>query len=110
MCIAPGASIDDGELNITVVPVKSKFAMITKLLPKVATGDHIKEPGVLYFPARKVEIECSPPGLMDLDGDVFGTTPATFTVCPRSLEILIPARTEKVTAQAQDGSALSNDD
>ena len=90
MCVAPGALMDDGELNVTVFPVKSKFKMITRLLPKLATGEHIKEPGVAYFPAEKVEIYSDPPAILDLDGDVFGTTPATFTVCPGALQVLTP--------------------
>jgi diacylglycerol kinase (ATP) len=90
MRVAPGASTDDGELNITVFPTKSKLRMITGLLPKVATGAHIEEPGVDYFPAKKVEIEGDPPCILDLDGDVFGTTPATFTVCPGALQVLTP--------------------
>jgi len=92
MCVAPGARIDDGELNITVFPLKSKFTMITRLLPRVATGEHIREPGVSYFPAKKVEINSEPPAILDLDGDVFGTTPATFTVCPGAFRVLTPER------------------
>jgi diacylglycerol kinase (ATP) len=90
MCVAPGARPDDGELNITVVPVRSKLRVVTRLLPKIATGEHIEEPGVLYFPAKRVEIECDPPALLDLDGDLFGTTPAVFTVCPGALQVLTP--------------------
>ena len=89
MCIAPGARCDDGELNVTVFPVKSKFRMIT-LLPKVATGEHIKEPGVDYFPAKKIEIDSDRPVVVDLDGDILGTTPVTFTVCPNAMDIITP--------------------
>lgn len=90
MRIAPGASTVDGELNITVMPVKPKLKMILKLLPKVATGEHIHEPGVVYFPAKVIEIESEPPAILDIDGDLFGTTPATFEVCPGALRVLTP--------------------
>ena len=90
MRIAPGARTDDGELNITVFPANSKLRMITSLLPKIASGRHIEEPGVSYFPAERVEIESEPPAILDLDGDIFGTTPATFTVCPGALRVLTP--------------------
>jgi len=86
-----GARLDDGELNITIFPSKSKFRMMTKLLPKVATGAHIKEPGVSYFPGRRVEVDTAPFSILELDGDIFGTTPATFTVCPGVLQVMIPA-------------------
>ncbi len=91
MCVAPGASTDDGELNITIYPANSKFTMISKLFPKVASGDQIKEPGVEYFPVKKVEITSDPPAILDLDGDVFGVTPAKFTICPSALQIMMPA-------------------
>lgn len=88
MRISPGASTEDGELNISVFPVLPRLKMILKLLPKVATGDHINEPGVAYFPAKRIEVESDPPAILDIDGDVFGTTPVTFRVCPGALRVL----------------------
>lgn len=88
MCLAPGARIDDGELNITIIPSKSKLKMITGLLPKISTGAHIDEPGISYFLAKRIEINSDPPAILELDGDVFGTTPATFTVCPGALQVM----------------------
>lgn len=90
MRIAPGARTDDGVVNVTIFPVKSKLKMITKLLPAVATGDHIKEPGVDYFPAKTLEIESEPPAIVELDGDLYGTTPATITVHPGGLQVVTP--------------------
>jgi diacylglycerol kinase (ATP) len=88
MCIGPGARLDDGELNVTVVPSNSKFTVITRLLPKVATGAHVNEPGMSYFPGKRIEIDSDPPAIVELDGDIFGATPATFTVCPRKMQIM----------------------
>ncbi len=89
MCLAPKARIDDGKLDISIFPFsKSKFKIITKFLPKVATGRHINEPGVSYLPGMKIEVESTPPVILDLDGDIFGTTPATFTVCPSVMQVM----------------------
>jgi len=88
MCIAPGARIDDGVLNISIIPSMSKFKMMTKMLPRVATGDHINEPGVSYLTGKKVEISSTPRAVLDLDGDLYGTTPASFTVHPRALKVV----------------------
>jgi diacylglycerol kinase (ATP) len=92
MCLAPGARTDDGELNITIVPSQSKLKMVTKLLPKVATGAHINEPGISYLPGKRIAVDSAPPAILELDGDIFGTTPATFTVCPRALQVISPKR------------------
>jgi diacylglycerol kinase (ATP) len=92
MCLSPGARIHDGKLNITILAPnsKSKIGIVTKLLPKVATGSHVNMPGVSYFPGERIQISSDPPALLELDGDLFGTTPATFTVCPRILRVMTP--------------------
>jgi YegS/Rv2252/BmrU family lipid kinase len=90
MRLSPGARTDDGELNVTVIPAKSRFRMTTRLLPRVASGSHTHEPGVLYFPAREVVVYSERPVPLELDGDLFGTTPATFTICPLSLRVVAP--------------------
>jgi diacylglycerol kinase (ATP) len=95
MRISPGALTDDGELNIIIVPSLSKFKVITKLFSRIATGEHINTPGVSYFPGRRIEVYSNPSAVLDLDGDLFGTTPATFTICPRSLRIICPQITKQ---------------
>lgn len=47
MCIAPGASPDDGELNVSIIPACPKFKMLTRMLPKTALGTHVNEPDVV---------------------------------------------------------------
>jgi len=93
MRLAPGARFDDGELNVSIVPFRSKWDMMVTTLPKVASGAHIHEPGILYFPTEKVDVDSDPPAILDVDGDLFGTTPATFTVCPKAVEVLCPGGT-----------------
>lgn len=90
MCIAPGAKADDGELNVTIMPFKSRPRMMFKLLPKVPTGSHIDEPGVKYFQAKRIEIVSDPQSFLDLDGDILGTTPAVLTIQPQAIEIMTP--------------------
>jgi diacylglycerol kinase family enzyme len=94
MCVAPGARTDDGELNAVIIPSRSKLKMMTKTLPKVASGAHVHEPGVLYFPVKKIEVVSDPPVILDIDGDIFGMTPATFAVCPKAVQVLCPERVE----------------
>lgn len=90
MCIAPGARFDDGELDVSIIPPRSRLDMLTKMLPRVASGAHVNEPGVLYFPAGDLEVLSGPPAILEIDGDLFGTTPATFTVCPKAVQVLCP--------------------
>ena len=46
MCLSPGASTDDGELNVSVFPAQSRLRLMTRLFPKIASGDHVNAPGV----------------------------------------------------------------
>jgi diacylglycerol kinase (ATP) len=64
--------------------------MVMKLMPKIATGEHVNDPSISYFPAMKIKIDSNPSALLELDGDLFGTTPATFTVCPGALQVMTP--------------------
>ncbi|VGO15836.1 Diacylglycerol kinase [Pontiella desulfatans] len=91
MRIAPGARTDDGLLNISIIESLSIFKVITKLFSSIADGTHIDEPEVSYFTGRKIEVHSEPPAPLDLDGELFGTTPATFAVCPRAVEIICSA-------------------
>lgn len=90
MFLAPGASLDDGELNVTIFPNASRVRMELKLMPKVAKGEHVNEPEILYFPSKNIRIDSKPPAVVELDGDLRGMTPAIFTVCPRKMTIITP--------------------
>jgi diacylglycerol kinase family enzyme len=90
MCLSPGARLDDGELNISIFPSQSKLKMVTKLMPKIATGEHVNDASISYFPGRRIAIDSNPSAFLELDGDLFGTTPATFTVCPGALQVMTP--------------------
>jgi diacylglycerol kinase (ATP) len=90
MCLAPGAHFDDGELNVSIIPFQSKLREVATILPKVASGGHVEEPSVMYFPAKGITVKSDPPVVLDVDGDIFGTTPATFAVCPRAVRVLCP--------------------
>ncbi|MBA3034869.1 MAG: diacylglycerol kinase family lipid kinase [Desulfobacterium sp.] len=90
MCLSPGARTDDGELNVTVIPFQSKLKMVTGLLPKIASGAHIYEAGISYYQEKKIYVDSNPVAILDLDGDILGETPATFTVCPQAVQIMTP--------------------
>jgi diacylglycerol kinase (ATP) len=90
MCLAPGARFDDGELNVSIIPFRAKLRDVPTMLPKVPSGGHVEEPGVMYFPARQITVESDPPAVLDVDGDIFGVTPAVFEVYTQAVEILCP--------------------
>lgn len=88
MRIAPEARTDDGKLNISIIQSVPKIKLISHLFSSIANGDHIHDPGVTYISGEKIAVTCAPPALLDLDGELYGTSPATFSVCPGALKIL----------------------
>ena len=91
MRMSPGALTDDGLLNITVIPHRSRLNVFTRLFPRIAAGTHIHEPKVSYFTGRQLEVRSDPPAVLEVDGDLFGSTPVTFTLCAHAIRIICPA-------------------
>ncbi len=92
MVVGPGASPLDGKMTVTIVPFKSKRDCLFVKFPKTPKGTIIEEPDVQYFQTDTVRILSNPPTDMDIDGDIFGRTPATVTVCPKAVRIVCPGK------------------
>lgn len=87
--IAPSARIDDGLLDLTVVPPVGFFNAVP-LLARLFTGT--LRTGVTHRQADRFVIERNAPGLVHTDGETHMLGPRIeFTVKPRSLPILVPA-------------------
>jgi diacylglycerol kinase (ATP) len=80
--------MDDGELNISVFPEGSRIRMGAKVMPKIASGEHVNDPEISYFSGKKIKIGSNPPAVIDLDGDLVGTTTASIMVCPQAMKIM----------------------
>ncbi|HTD10035.1 MAG TPA: diacylglycerol kinase family protein [Solirubrobacteraceae bacterium] len=91
MRAAPGALLDDGLLEVIVLESVSKFAFVTRILPKVFSGKHILEPGVRAFRAKEVSIDCERPFTMYADGDPIGQLPLRVRALRGAVMMLTPA-------------------
>ncbi len=86
MLIAPAADLTDGSLDLAILGDLSKMDLIRNV-PKVYRGTHVDHPKFMTTKVRSVRVE-SPPAqrpLVQLDGEVVGHTPVTFTVEPHRL-------------------------
>ena len=88
MKIAPDAHLSDGLLNITLLGDLGKVELI-RSLPMVYDGSHVTHPKVRVFSARTVEVTSPERVLLQADGEVLGTAPATFHVVPGALRIIV---------------------
>jgi YegS/Rv2252/BmrU family lipid kinase len=89
MYIAPDAELDDGEFDVVMGSQSSKWTFLRDL-PKVFKGTHSSLPYVHTARGRTVEISSDRPFDIYADGDPIGRTPATVSISPRSLNVLVP--------------------
>ena len=92
MRLSPGAMMDDGVLNVTVIRHGSKLDVLRNFA-KISTGDHIHHHLVDYFPVTFLEVTVDPPVEVAGDGDVRCGTPVRIEVAPRALEVVAPEQT-----------------
>ncbi len=90
MKIAPEADVQDGLLEVIVLPASSRWAMVRRL-PKVYDGKHIEMAGVTCFRGRSVTVEADCPVQAYGDGERIGPLPRTATVLPGAIQVLLPA-------------------
>jgi diacylglycerol kinase (ATP) len=86
MLVAPGASVDDGELDLFVVHKISKAELI-KVFPKVFTGEHVSHPAVEIIRCESVTL-LSEGVPVYADGEAAGSLPMTVSIAPMSLKVL----------------------
>lgn len=101
MRAAPDALLDDGLLDVMALESVSKFAFVTKILPKVFSGEHTQEPGVRVWRAREVSVSADRPFAMYADGDPIGELPVRVRALPGAVTVLVP---ESAAAGAAFGS------
>ena len=61
-------------------------------LPRLYRGTHLGHRKVTVLRARRVHVEPERPLPLELDGELPGTTPATFEIAPRRCACACPRR------------------
>jgi YegS/Rv2252/BmrU family lipid kinase len=91
MRAAPDALLDDGLLDVVVLENVGKLRFLTRILPKVFSGAHVREPSVRSFRAREVAISADRPFTMYADGDPIGELPVRVRALAGAVRVLVPA-------------------
>jgi diacylglycerol kinase (ATP) len=86
--IAPEASIDDGLLDIILIP-QNPAMELALVAAQIAIGKHLDSEGVVFRRAAKVSVKSEPGMWFNVDGELVGNDPATFEVMPRALQFLV---------------------
>jgi len=90
--MAPHALLDDGLLDVCIVPAMSKFELL-RWVPSAYRGKHLAHPRIEYFQAKSVSL--ASPSRLELfgDGEFIQELPATIEVEPRALRVMVRADT-----------------
>jgi YegS/Rv2252/BmrU family lipid kinase len=90
MYVLPQAELDDGRLDVMMSKEASKLTFLREL-PKVFKGAHVDSPNAVFLSGERIEVASDRPFVIYADGDPIGATPATITVEPRCLRVVVPA-------------------
>jgi len=88
MWIAPGARLDDGQLEFVLIGDVSKMEVIANLR-RLYQGKLAENPKVVYRRGKKLEAHSDHEVLLDADGELPGKLPATFEVLPGVLSVYV---------------------
>jgi YegS/Rv2252/BmrU family lipid kinase len=87
--VTPHAEIDDGLLDVCLVPFENKFISVQQAL-QVLTGQHIERGIAQYWQVESLRVESSPNVPIQLDGDEWASTPVELSLVPAALRVLVP--------------------
>jgi YegS/Rv2252/BmrU family lipid kinase len=88
MNVTPFASPTDSLLDVCIIGDINKFNLI-KSLPMLYNGTIAEHPKVRMDRAEKITVEAEGSILVHADGDVLGEGPASFSIVPAALSIVV---------------------
>ncbi len=87
--VFPTASLTSGLLDVSVFP-KMGFTALLRAIWGVLSGDVRKACGALPLQGSKIELRSDSPTPFEVDGELAGHLPATITIEPRKLRVIVP--------------------
>lgn len=90
MKIAPHAVVDDGRLSLCIIRAVPRTTVLF-LFHRVFSGGHVTHPAVQLRHARSFSIQAASPLWIYADGEAICQTPATVSVVPGALRVMMPA-------------------
>lgn len=87
MKIAPKAAPTDGLFDIQIEHARKREAIA--IMPKVYKGQHVPHPDIFEAKRVKCSVECDRPLPIEADGELLGTTPASFEVLKNAINLKV---------------------
>jgi len=89
MKMAPYAELDDGLVDLIVVDASITRQRLISVLPKLFNGTHVNEPEVTYYQASSFSLFPETDDILNIDGELNGTTPITVKMLKQAVKIFI---------------------
>lgn len=89
--LCPNAIIDDGWLDVAILQKRDSLALLRSSLSVIMDNRPHKET-ISFTRARMVLVSAPHRTLVQLDGDIIGTTPIGISIAPRALRVMAPAQ------------------
>jgi diacylglycerol kinase (ATP) len=89
MLIAPEASVDDGLLDVVLIP-KRPAPELALVIAQIALGTHLSSEAIVYRRTAKLTVNSKPGMWFNVDGELVGNEPARFEIVPRALSFIAP--------------------
>lgn len=110
--IAPGASVDDGLLDVVLAGPFGRLAA-ARIFPLTYAGRHVAHPGVDVVRGTRVLVEATDGGAQPppafADGEPVGHLPLEVRLAPGALRVLAPAPGRPAGARARTSRAPGED-
>lgn len=87
--LAPRAKLDDGLLDICVIPYMSRLELLW-WVPRAYRGEHLRHPRIKYLQAREITLRATSRMELFGDGEFLQELPATIEAVPRALRVIAP--------------------
>lgn len=102
--IYPGLRRDDGLLDVIAFTATSPWPIVRTIL-RFMTRRLAGSSDVIHLQCQSAGIAADPPLPVELDGDVVGFTPATFTVQPGRLNLIVPPASARAVPSSRNNLA-----
>ncbi len=86
--IAPEADVDDGLLDIILIP-EGAAPQLALLMGQILVGKHLNNPAIVFRRAARLAVSSNPGIWFNVDGELIGNEPVTFDIMPRALRFVV---------------------
>ncbi len=88
MWVCPGAAVDDGLIDVTVIPHLPPL-QIVKNLPLLYNGGILSHPDVEAYRVKRLKADSPETVLIEIDGEPAGRLPAEISILPKTMRVLV---------------------